>query len=125
MNLGESGKPVIYLYATDRERALGFYRDMFGLGVCDSDPFGDFLKLHNALLRLTVIPDHQPGQHPVFGWDVEDIVGSVTELRGRGVDFMVFDPSSQDDLGIWTAPDGGKLAFFADPDGNVLTLSQA
>ena len=124
MNLQQSGTPVTYLYVTDRERALAFYRDMFGLEVHSSDPFGDFISLNGALLRLTVILEHKPSAHPVLGWNVDDIVASVQELRGQGVAFSIFDGFGQDELGIWTAPDGDRLAFFADPDGNVLTLSQ-
>jgi catechol 2,3-dioxygenase-like lactoylglutathione lyase family enzyme len=124
MNLQKTGTPVTYLYVADRDRALAFYREMFGLEVRSSDAFGDFIALNGALLRVTVMPDHKPGPHPVLGWDVDDIVSAVRELSKKGVAFSIFDGFGQDELGIWTAPDGDRLAFFADPDGNVLTLSQ-
>jgi catechol 2,3-dioxygenase-like lactoylglutathione lyase family enzyme len=126
MNVQQAGTPVAFLYVGDRERALAFYRETLGLALRGSDPFGDFIDLGGALLRMTVMPDHKPLPHPVLGWDVEDIGAAVEALRGRGIAFTVYEGMGQDALGIWTAPDGqSKVAFFADPEGNVLTLSQA
>lgn len=125
MNLLQSVTPVAFLYVNDREGALGFYRDTLGLALRGSDDFGDFIDLDGALLRMTVIPDHKAHPHPVLGWNVDDISAAVEALRGRGVAFTIHEGMGQDALGIWTAPDGKtKVAFFADPDGNVLTLSQ-
>ena len=126
MNLQHSATSVAFLYVGDRERALAFYRDMLGLALYGSDDFGDFLDLGGALLRMTVMPGHKASPHPVLGWNVDDIEEAVTSLRDRGVAFTIHDGFGQDALGIWTAPDGKtKVAFFADPDGNALTLSQA
>ncbi|MCR5879196.1 VOC family protein [Phenylobacterium sp. J367] len=75
---------------------------------------------------MTALPDYKAGAHPVFGWNVEDIVGAVRDLQARGVALTIYEGLGQDELGIWTAPDGkAKVAWFADPDGNVLSLSQA
>ena len=72
------------------------------------------------------MPDHKAHPHPVLGWNVDDIAAAAEALRDRGVEFTIYEGMGQDALGIWTAPDGKtKVAFFADPDGNVLTLSQA
>lgn len=126
MNLQQSGTPVAFLYVSDRERALGFYRETLGLALRDSDDFGDFIDLGGALLRVTAMPDHKAHAHPVLGWNVDDIAAAAAALRARGVAFTIHDGLGQDALGIWTSPDGAtKVAFFADPDGNVLTLSQA
>lgn len=126
MNLRTSGTPVAYLNVGDRTRALGFYRDTLGLALRSSDAFGDFIDLGGGLLRMTVMPDHKAQPHPVLGWNVDDIGAAVKALRDRGIAFTVFEGMGQDALGIWTSPDGKtKVAFFADPDGNVLTLSQA
>ena len=125
MTLHQSATPVAFLYATDRERALGFYRDTLGFALRSADDFGDFIDLGGALVRMTVMPDHKPTPHPVLGWNVEDIEAAVKALRDLGVAFTIHEGFGQDELGIWTAPDGkSKVAFFADPDGNVLTLSQ-
>lgn len=126
MSFQQSGTPVAFLYVSDRERALGFYRDTLGLELRGSDDFGDFIALDGALLRMTAMPGHQATPHPVLGWNVGDITAAVEALRGRGIAFTIHEGMGQDSLGIWTAPDGRtKIAFFADPDGNVLTLSQA
>jgi catechol 2,3-dioxygenase-like lactoylglutathione lyase family enzyme len=125
MNLQQSGTPVAFLYVGERERALGFYRETLGLALHGSDDFGDFLDLGAALARMTVMPGHKPHPHPVLGWNVADIGAAVAALRDRGVAFTRYEGMGQDALGIWTAPDGRtRVAFFADPDGNVLTLSQ-
>lgn len=124
MNL-KSTEPVSFLYAADRDRALGFYCDQLGLMLRSSDPFGDFIAMDNAVIRLTILPDFNAGQHPVFGWNVSDIRATVQALREKGVIFTIYDGMGQGEDGIWTAPDGmAKVAWFNDPDGNVLSLSQ-
>ena len=118
--------PVAFVNVGDRARAMAFYGDRLGLKLRSSDDFGDFLELGGALIRMTVLPDHQAHGHPVLGWNVDDIVAAVTALRDRGIAFTIYPGMGQDDLGIWTSPDGAaRVAFFADPDGNVLSLSQA
>ena len=126
MNIQQSATPVAFLYVTDREQALAFYRDKLGLVLRSSDEHGDFIDLGGALLRMTVLPDHRAHPHPVLGWNVGDIRSAVEALREKGVEFNIYEGFGQDELGIWTSPDGEqKVAFFADPDGNGLTLSEA
>ena len=121
----QQSTPVAFLYVSDRDRALGFYRDTLGLALHSSDPFGDFIDLGAALVRMTVLPDHKAHPHPVLGWNVDDIAAAVEALRGRGVEFLIYEGYGQDELGIWSAPDGKtKVAWFADPDGNSLSLAQ-
>ncbi|HEX8639907.1 MAG TPA: VOC family protein [Allosphingosinicella sp.] len=125
-DLGQVGTPVAFLNVGERERALRFYRDTLGLELRSSDDFGDFLSFGAALLRMTVLPDYKPNPHPILGWNVEEIRSAVERLRAQGIEFIVYEGMGQDKLGIWTAPDGkAKVAFFADPDGNVLSISQA
>jgi len=126
MNNFESSTPVAFLYVKDRERALNFYRGKLGFQLRSSDEFGDFIDLGSGLIRMTVMPDYSPTPHPVLGWDVADISATATALRDLGVRFNIHEGMGQDALGIWTSPDGrSKVAFFSDPDGNVLTLSQS
>jgi catechol 2,3-dioxygenase-like lactoylglutathione lyase family enzyme len=121
-----SGTPVAFISVSDRERALTFYRDVLGFELRSSDDFGDFIQLEDALLRLTVLPDYHAHPHPVLGWNVRDIVATVRSMRTRGVVCTVYEGMGQDELGIWTAPGGqAKVAWFTDPDGNVLSVSQA
>lgn len=121
-----SSKAVAFLYVTDRSRALAFYGDLLGLEHESADAFGDFLSAGDTLVRMTVMPDHQPGPHPVFGWDVADIAAAAQALRRKDVSLIVYDGMGQDELGIWTAPDGkAKVAWFSDSEGNLLSLSQS
>lgn len=117
--------PVAFIYVTDRARALAFYQGVLGLELRETDSYGDYLATEHALVRMTVMADHKASPHPVLGWTVADVEAIGRLLQSRGVSFTRFDGMPQDDLGIWTSPDtGGKLAFFADPDGNVLMVSQ-
>ena len=126
MNILQSSIPVAFLYVTDRERALTFYREKLGLSLRSTDEFGDFIDLGSGLARMTVMPDRVATPHPALGWNVADINAAAKALRDRGVTFTIHEGMGQDALGIWTSPDGrSKVAFFSDPDGNVLTLSQA
>lgn len=126
MATGIAGTAVAFVYVADRARAIAFYSDVLGLELRSSDDFGDFLEIGGTLLRMTVLPQWQANAHPVLGWNVPDIVATATSLRDRGVKFAIYEGMGQDELGIWTAPDGGaKVAWFTDSEGNVLSLSQA
>ncbi|MES2442169.1 MAG: VOC family protein [Pseudomonadota bacterium] len=126
MTFHQSGTPVAYLFVSDRERALAFYVETLGLALRSSDPFGDFIDLGGALVRLTAMPDYHGGPHPVLGWNVDDIGAAAEALRGQGIALIVYEGMGQDEAGIWRSPDGKtSVAWFADPDGNVLSLSQA
>ncbi|MDO8799026.1 VOC family protein [Phenylobacterium sp.] len=121
-----NGQPVAFIQVGERERAMVFYCGTLGLPLRSADAFGDFLEVDGALLRITVLPDYKAHGHPVFGWNVPDMGAAVRALRDRGVAFTIYEGMGQDDLGIWTAPDGGaQVAWFSDPDGNVLSLSRA
>ncbi|HMO42931.1 MAG TPA: VOC family protein [Phenylobacterium sp.] len=120
-----AGRAVSFIQVADRAQALGFYCDTLGLRLRSSDDHGDFLEAGEALIRLTALPDYKPHPHPVFGWDVDDIAAAAQVLRDRGVAFTIYEGLGQDALGVWTSPDGtAKVAWFNDPDGNVLSLSQ-
>jgi catechol 2,3-dioxygenase-like lactoylglutathione lyase family enzyme len=120
------GEPVAFLYVADRGRAVAWYRDVLGVPVKGEDDFGVFFQLGSALLRMTALPGWAPTPHPALGWNVPDIKGTVRSLRDRGVAFSVYDGMGQDELGIWTSPDGAaKVAWFTDSEGNLLSLSQA
>jgi len=119
-----SSTPVAFLYVSDRERALEFYRDTLGLTLKSSDGFGDFIDSGAGLIRMTVLPERAGGPHPALGWEVDDVRATALALKARGVAFTIYDGMGQDELGVWTVPGGGaKVAWFADPDGNVLSLS--
>ena len=125
MTFPSGTKPVAFVYVADRDQAVAYYRDTLGMEHRGSDEYGDFFEFSGGLLRMTPMPDFQASPHPALGWDVPDITEAARALRDRGVEFTFYEGMGQDELGIWTAPDGNsKIAWFADPDGNVLSLSQ-
>jgi hypothetical protein len=81
--------------------------------------------LNGIQLRISTVPDHHPPVHTVLGWEVPDIVAAVTALKAQGVTFNIYEGFGQDELGIWTAPgSSNRVAWFLDPDGNNLSLTQ-
>ncbi len=122
----EAQTPITFIITNDRKIAEPFYRDVLGLPFVTDDGFAAVFDLAGVPLRITEVPGHTPSAHPVLGWQVEDIVATVEALSARGVAFTIYERMGQDALGIWTAPDGfAKVAFFNDPDGNTLSLTQA
>jgi catechol 2,3-dioxygenase-like lactoylglutathione lyase family enzyme len=117
------GKPVAFVYVRDLKRALAFYLDALGLEVRETDDYGASLAAGPGLLRLTVMADHKPHEHPVFGLHVDDFSGAFEALSGRGVRFTVYDGMT-DARGVCKGSDGKSMAWFADPDGNALMLSE-
>jgi catechol 2,3-dioxygenase-like lactoylglutathione lyase family enzyme len=109
---------------TDAARAVAFYRDTLGLTLISQDAFAAAFDVRGIMLRVTNVPEPlTPQPFTVLGWKVPDIVAAVTKLTGAGVTFERYMPA-QDELGIWTAPGGAKVAWFKDPDGNILSLTQ-
>jgi len=76
------------------------------------------------MLRVTAVPEVARAGYTVLGWRVADIAAATRELTARGVTFLRYEGMSQDEHGIWTSPDGAQVAWFADPDGNTLSLTQ-
>ena len=76
------------------------------------------------MLRVTLVGTAPAAGYTILGWNVPDIVATVRDLVSRGVTFERFDGMVQDDLGIWTTPDNSRVAWFEDPDGNTLSVTQ-
>ncbi|MBU6164904.1 MAG: VOC family protein [Alphaproteobacteria bacterium] len=113
----------------DRERARAFYGDVlapvFGLGAPRIDHFGDQFPCGEGWIRLTALPDWQAGQYPVLGWQVHDAAAAAQALVAAGVTMLRYPGFDQDDLGLWTSPDGGaRIGWFNDSEGNLLSLTQ-
>jgi catechol 2,3-dioxygenase-like lactoylglutathione lyase family enzyme len=115
---------VTFLLTQNPEAALSFYRDTLGLKYLRDDGFALIFDIHSVLLRIGKVPSFTPAQHTVLGWESHDIVGDVDWLMKKGVTFERFPNMGQDEKGICTFPTGDKVAWFKDPDGNVLSISQ-
>ena len=120
----ESSDLVAFVAATDLRRARAFYEQALGLPVLEHNDFACVLDAHGTTLRVTAVPEVARGGYTVLGWRVSDIVTAVRDLAVRGVTFVRYPGLSQDEHGIWTAPGGAKVAWFAYPDGNTLSLTQ-
>jgi catechol 2,3-dioxygenase-like lactoylglutathione lyase family enzyme len=116
---------VAFVATTDLERARGFYGDTLGLPLVDHSPFACVFDAGGTSLRVTLAEQVQPAPYTVLGWDVPDAVQGVRELASQGITPERYPDMTQDDLGIWDAPSGARVAWFRDPDGNVLSLSQS
>ncbi len=119
------GAAVTFIQTRDPERALAFYRDALGLTHAGFDGFAHVFDLGGATLRVTEIPDWTAGPHPALGWTVADMAAAMAALTAKGVAFIVYPGMGMEADGFWTAPDGkAKVAWFNDPDGNLLSLTQ-
>lgn len=120
-----SHKLIAFVGTSDPARARTFYQETLGLRlVRDELPFALVFDAHGTMLRVTVVPNQAPVNHTVLGWDVPDIVAAIHSLQTAGVKLEHYEGLGQDSLGIWTAPDGTKVAWFKDPDGNILSVTQ-
>lgn len=124
MGILEAAKPAIIICARDRARATVFYRDTLGLPLHHEDNFAAVFKTGGVTLRVSVVPDFVPHEHTILGFRVADVVAAVKALREKGLAFNTLPHLKHDELGIWTAPGGAvKVAWFKDPDGNVLSVT--
>jgi catechol 2,3-dioxygenase-like lactoylglutathione lyase family enzyme len=121
-----SAKVITFILTRDRAASTAWYRDVLGLPVAVADDgFASVLDLNGSLLRITQIDGYEPSAHPALGWEVPDIAAAIGTLVSRGVTMTIYEGFGQDALGVWTSPDGkAKVAWFNDPDGNVLSLTQ-
>jgi catechol 2,3-dioxygenase-like lactoylglutathione lyase family enzyme len=115
---------VAFVPIKDSEKARAFYEGVLGLRFVKDDGFALVFDANGIMVRVAKVPDFKPAQFTILGWEVSDIEKMVTELQAKGVHFERFGFFEQDKLGIWTAPTGDKVAWFKDPDGNILSLSQ-
>jgi predicted enzyme related to lactoylglutathione lyase len=115
---------VAFVAVTDLVSARAFYEGVFGLKLTDDTPIAIVFDAHGTTLRVTLVDELDPPGYTVLGWRVNDIAASIRELVARGVPFNRYDGMDQDDLGVWTAPGGDQIAWFHDPDGNNLSLTQ-
>ncbi|MCR4338405.1 MAG: VOC family protein [Gemmatimonadaceae bacterium] len=110
------------------KRARGFYEDILGLRFVSEDQFALVLDANGVAVRLANVSgvrDVKPASFTILGWQVRNAQTTVRELRTKGVTFEHFPGMEQDSAGIWTSPGGAKVAWFKDPDGNILSITEA
>ena len=117
-------KVVGFIPTKDGESARKFYEDVLGLKFLSDDRFAVVMESNGTMIRIARVNDFTPAPFTILGWEVEDIESEAQSLIARGLSFQRYSFLEQSDLGIWSAPGGTKVAWFQDPDGNVLSLSQ-
>ena len=120
-----AGDDLIAFVATgDPARARAFYGETLGLELVEETPFAVVFRVGTTMLRVTVVDAVVAAPYTVLGWAVADIAARVRELGERGVAFERYAGLEQDELGVWRSPSGARIAWFKDPDGNTLSLTQ-
>ena len=118
-------KVMAFVATRDGTRARAFYEGTLGLRVVSDDDFALAIDAGGTTLRFQKVGDFTPHPFTALGWEVADIAATIDTLRGRGVVFARFPGLDQDDRGVWRSPSSGaRIAWFKDPDGNTLSLSQ-
>jgi catechol 2,3-dioxygenase-like lactoylglutathione lyase family enzyme len=117
--------PIIAFIPTrDAAQARTFYEGLLGLRFVSDDRFALVMNANGIMVRIVRVGDFTPAPFTILGWEVEDIHQSVADLTAKGIQFTRYSHFEQSPDGIWTAPGGAKVAWFLDPDGNNLSLSQ-
>ncbi len=119
--------PVGFIPIHNAEAARAFYEQTLGLRFESDDRFAMVFRVgpdRSLMLRLVRMPEFTPATYTIFGWEVPNITEAVDELTANGVTFLHFGTFPQDERGIWNAPGGARIAWFKDPDGNTLSVSQ-
>jgi len=118
-------KMIGFVATTNAENAKKFYGGILGFRLMSEDQYALAYDANGTMLRVTKAQQFTPARGTVVGWDVDDIHAAVRELTARGVMFEQFNLPfmKQDELGVWSAPNGDQVAWFKDPDGNTLSVS--
>lgn len=122
-----NNSPIAFIPTTRPGAAREFYEKTLQLRFESADDFAAVFSIGpepGIMLRVTTVPELTPVGFTIFGWQVRDIVASVNELSDKGIEFVRYGFLEQDERGIWNAPGGTKIAWFHDPDGNALSISQ-
>ena len=115
---------MAFVSTAEPAKARPFYEEKLGLQVTASDDYGVMYDVNGRRLRLLYVRELHAAPYSILCWVVPDIRAAVAALVLKGVVFERYEGLGQDDAGVWTAPDGTRVAWFKDPGGNVLSLAQ-
>jgi catechol 2,3-dioxygenase-like lactoylglutathione lyase family enzyme len=121
-----SARLIGFVGSADLGRSRSFYEETLGLELIEQDEYAAVFSAHGTMLRVTAVPEVVRAEYTVLGWDVPDIRQTVHALKAGGVSFARYDGKGmeQDEDDVWTAPNGDLVAWFTDPDGHVLSVTQ-
>jgi catechol 2,3-dioxygenase-like lactoylglutathione lyase family enzyme len=115
---------IAFVATTDPAKAREFYEGLLGLRLVSDEPWAIVFDAAGTTLRVQKVRELTPPPHTTLGWKVSDIRGQMSELAEKGVAFERYEGLTQDEQGVWTAPGGAMIAWFKDPEGNTLSLTQ-
>lgn len=118
---------IAFVPTRDPARSRAFYEQTLGLRFISQDAFAVVFTANGVTLRIadvSTVQGHRPSPFTILGWHVADVESTVMELGARGVTFERYAGMGQDRIGIWDAPSGARVAWFKDPDGNILSVTQ-
>lgn len=119
-----SSEIIAFVATTNLDQAQAFYAGVLGLEQTETTDFAAVFQVGPTMLRVTRAEEVVPAPYTVLGWAVTDIEREMRELGDRGVIFHRFDGMPQDEHGVWQTPAGDRVAWFSDPDGHTLSLTQ-
>ncbi|MDX6692256.1 MAG: hypothetical protein QOG15_3713 [Solirubrobacteraceae bacterium] len=120
----EEAGVVAFIPVTNLTQAKAFYGPMLGLLMEGESPIAVTFDANGTTIRTVLVERFTPFPFTIIGWTVQDIAGAVTELTARGIAFERFDGIQQDRIGVWKSPGGASVAWFKDPFGNTISLTQ-
>jgi catechol 2,3-dioxygenase-like lactoylglutathione lyase family enzyme len=118
---------IAFVPTKNRQKAREFFEKTLGLRFISDDQFALVFDANGIMVRVvdvSGVPDYKPAPFTILGWSVSNIGKTVKGLQKKGVEFERFPGMEQDQLGVWSSPSGAKVAWFKDPDGNVLSLTE-
>ena len=119
-----ASKLTAFVATVNPARAKAFYKDTLGLTLVSEDNFAIVFNANGTPIRVTTVHEIVIAGYTVLGWEVADIEATLTALTNKGVRFEKFPGLPQAENGIWDAPSGARIAWFKDPDGNLLSIAQ-
>jgi catechol 2,3-dioxygenase-like lactoylglutathione lyase family enzyme len=117
-------KPMAFLATTDSTRSRAFYEGVLGLRFVSEDDFAVVYDIGGIEFRLQKVRELSPQPHTALGWAVDGIDRIVRGIVARGGRVERFPQLPPDAAGIWQSPSGARIAWFRDPDGNLLSLTE-
>jgi catechol 2,3-dioxygenase-like lactoylglutathione lyase family enzyme len=118
-------KIAAFVPARDAARARRFYETILGLKLVEADGYALVFDANGTILRVQLVEAFAPPPFTVLGWQVANIDQTADELARRGVVTERYAGMDQDARGVWRSPSGARVAWFKDPDGNTLSITQA
>jgi len=115
---------MAFVATQDQAKAKAFYQGTLGLNLVSEDPFALVFDVQGIMLRVTNVGKVVVAPYTVLGWQVGDVHATVKALEEAGVKFERYEGVPQDEAGVWSSPSGAQVAWFKDPDGHTLSVTE-